>query len=222
METPTIPALPKPSTWKWWVWVVVILGIVLFAPSAGRFILNVATRGKRLTRSSLDDSGDCTTDPDTLARQAADTLGIADTSIEAYSLARMLASEEESATPATKAALAWVAINVSNARNTSVTGLLTDDNNAHGQGKYGKQVGRWASTATDPYEQDWNVALNCLTGDTPDPTAGAVHFFRPTLQDELLSLGKVRASATDIDVSWGGNGFTVPGVDSGITFYRNA
>jgi len=207
--------------------IAVVVAVLLIAdPSlpvdVGLAVLNVFTRGKKLSQSTLDANGDCEQSVDDLARQAADTLGIADTSVEGYSLARMLASEEESATADTKAALAWVAVNVSNSRDTSITALLTDDINDHGQGKYGHQAGRWASTATDPYEGDWNVALNVLTGATPDPTGGAVHYYRPTLQDKLLALGKVKSSAAEIDAQWGGNGFTVPGVDPDITFYRAA
>ncbi len=214
--------LTKPSTWTWWVWVLVILGIILLAPAAGLVVLNVLTRGKRLTYTTLDDNGDCQTSPQDCAAQASAALGIDTVDVDAYSLARMLASEEESATPTTKAALAWVALNVAAARGTTITMLVTTDVNAHGDGLYGHQAGRWASTASDPYEQDLNVALNCLAGSTPDPTGGAVHFFRPTLQDKLFSLGKVRATAAQVDTNWGGNGFTVPGVDSGITFYKPA
>jgi hypothetical protein len=212
----------KPSSWPWWAWGLIILGIILIAPSVGLVVLNVLTRGKRLTTSVLDDNGDCETSPQDLAAQASATLNVDAVDVDVYSLARMLASEEESATPATKAALAWVAINVAALRGTTVTLLLTHDVNAHGDGKYGHQAGRWASTATDPYEQDFNIAINCMTGSTPDPTDGAVHFFRPSLQDRLLALGKVKSSAAAIDAEWGGNGFTVPGVDSGITFYRSA
>jgi hypothetical protein len=215
--------LRKPSTWKWWVWALIILGIVLFAPSAGLVVLNVLTRGKRLTSTTADDNGDIPDDPDNLARAAADTMGIADTSVEAYSLARMCASEGESYSAATKAAICWVAVNVSNARNTSVTALLTDDTNSHGQGKYGQQSGRWASTINDPYEVDWNIALNVLTGATPDPTNGATHYFEPSLQDKLLALAKVSTSGAEKEAEWaqetGNPGFYIDGVDSRLEFF---
>lgn len=215
--------LTKISTWPYWFWGLVILGIVIIAPKTGLVVLNVLTRGKRLTHTEMDDNGDVPDDPDALARKAADTLGIADTSVEAYSLARMCASEGESYNAATKAAICWVAVNVSNSRNTSVTALLTNDSNAHGQGKYGKQTGRWASTASDPYAVDWNIALNVLTGATPDPTNGATHYFEPTLQDKLLSLGKVSTSGSQKESEWasetGNPGFFIDGIDSRVEFF---
>jgi hypothetical protein len=213
----------KPGSWPWWFWTLVILGIAFIAPGAGLVVLNVLTRGKRLTTTTADSNGDIQADPNDLARQAADTLGIADTSVEAYSLARMCASEGESYSPATKAAICWVALNVANARNTSVTALLTDDTNAHGQGLYGKQTGRWASTINDPYEGDWNIALNVLTGATPDPTNGATHYFEPSLQDKLLALAKVKTSGAEKAAEWaaetGNPGYYIDGVDSRLQFF---
>ncbi len=212
-------SLTNPAKWPMWVWALVILGIILFAPSTGRFVLNVLTRGKRLTYATVDDLGDVVETPDALADAAANQIN-AMVRTDEYALARMLASEEESANQQTKVAIGFVALNVANGRGTSVTGLLTTDVNDHGQGKFGKQSGRWASTLSDPYEGDLHIAQAILQGQVEDPTGGAVHYYRPTLQDKLYALGKVKKMADEIDVAWGGNGFTVPGADSGITFYR--
>jgi hypothetical protein len=213
----------KPASWPWWFWTLIILGIILIAPSAGRFVLNIATRGKRLTHTTLDDNGDCTTSIEDCVAQANATEGIDTIDDQQYSLARMFASEGESYSTATKVAIGWVAVNVARSRGQTVTELLTADRNAHGNGKYGKQSGRWASTAFDPYEQDILIAASILAGDSTDPTNGAVHYFEETLQDELLKLGKVNSSAAQIEAAWsdetGNPGFKIAGVDSRLTFF---
>lgn len=211
----------SPSTWAWWVWVAIVLGLVIVAPTAGRFVLNVLTRGARLTWTEADDNGDISESPDDLADDAANQIN-SPVDANEYALARMLASEEETSSQGTKVAIGWVAVNVAARRGESVTQLLTTDTNAHGTGKFGKQTGRWASTLYDPYVGDLTIAQAILQGKVPDPTGSAIHFYRPTLQDKLLALGKVNSSADDIDAAWGGNGFTVDGADSGITFYRAA
>lgn len=182
---------------------------------AGEALLNVVTRGARLTHTSLDGNGDIAESPEFLAS----SVGV---SSDEYALARMLASEEENSSQQTKVAIAWVAVNVAAARGQSITRLLTTDNNDHGDGKFGKQTGRWASTASDPYEGDLTISQAVLSGAVSDPTGGAVHFFNPSLQDRLFGLGKVTKTSDEIDSSWGGAGFKVAGVNPDVTFYRNA
>lgn len=175
-------------------------------------------RGRRLTTSTLDTNGDIVETPTDLAAAASAFLG-RDVSVSAYALARNIHSEEASSSQATQAAIAWVAMNVSGG---DIVGLLTRDKNAHGVGRFGVQTGRWASTKSDPYEGDLEVAEAVLSGTYPDPTNGAVHYFRPTLQDILFNQGKVTKTADQIETSWGGDGYTVPGVDSGLTFFQAA
>ena len=211
------------SKWPWWVWTLIILGIVVLAPTAGRFVLNVVTRGKRLTWTDVDDNGDMPDDPDALADAAANQVNYK-VETDEYALARMFASEGESEyNQATKVAIGWVAVNAARSRGLSVTQLLTNDVNAHGQGKFGEQKGRWASTRFDPYEGDLTIAQAVLQGNVPDPTNGAVHYYEPTLQDKLFALAKVKSDADAIDNAWaqetGNDGFYLDGLSSDLKFY---
>lgn len=175
-------------------------------------------RGKRLTHSTTDDNGDVVESPVELAIAASQVVG-RDVTAAAYALARNIHSEEGGSDQATQTAVAWVAVNVANG---SIVSLLTRCRRASGQGKFGSQTGRWASTARDPYEGDLEVAEGVLSGAIPDPTGGAVHYFRPTLQDLLFNQGKVKRTADEVASNWGGNGYTVDGVDSGLTFFQSA
>ncbi len=175
------------------------------------------TRGKRLTRTTLNENGDVDTAPDELVSQASAVAGRS-VSHDEYALARMLASEESGASPETKTAISWVAVNEARSRGRSVFHLLVTDKGP-GDGLFGEQRGRYASTRTDPYESDLQIATYVLDGVTPDPTGGAIHFYRPALQDKLFKLGKTSKDAAQIDREWGPGGFTPPGVDTGIVFY---
>lgn len=178
----------------------------------------VGVRGRRLTRATTDDNGDIVESPAELAAQASQVVG-RDVNVNAYALARNIHSEEASSDSPTQAAIAYVAVNVSHG---DIVGLLTRDKNPSGVGKFGHQSGRWASTAADPYESDLQIAETVLSGNVPDPTNGAVHYFRPTLQDILFNEGKVRKTSDQIEADWGGQGYTVPGVDSGLMFFGPA
>ena len=184
--------------------------------------MNVVTRGKRLTWTTADDNGDIPDDPDSLADDAANQINVT-VETDDYALARMFASEGESYDQATKVAIGWVARNVAASRGVSVTGLLTADTNAHGDGKFGKQTGRWASTLFDPYQGDLTIAQAVNAGSVGDPTNGATHYFEPTLQEKLFSLLKVKSDADTIDANWaaetGNDGYFIPGVDQRLKFY---
>jgi hypothetical protein len=172
-------------------------------------------RGQRLTKGTVDENGDIVESPDDLASQASITVG-REVSTDAYALARNLHSEEASSDQATQAAVAWVAVNVARG---DIVGLLTRCKRTSGKGKFGLQTGRWASTERDPYAGDLEVAEAVLSGTYPDPTNGAIHYFRPTLQDILFRKGKVTKTADDIEASWGGDGYKIAGVDDGLTFF---
>lgn len=178
------------------------------------------TRGTRLTRTSLDENGDVDADPMDLVANAASVAGVTVT-LNEYALARMLGSEEANADPNTKVAIAWVALNEAERRGVSIANLLLRDNGP-GNGRFGEQRGRYASTARDPYEVDLQIAQSIISGQVGDITGGAIHFYRPDLQDRLYDMGKVSKTAAEIDESWGGGGFTIDTVDEGITFYRAA
>jgi len=200
--------------------VAVVVGLVLIqmeGESVIDFFARVITRGRRLTSTSTNENGDVDREPQELADEASAVAG-RHVSLDDYALARMLASEEASANTTTKASIAWVAVNEARRRGVSVSSLLLRDNGP-GDGLFGEQRGRYASTRTDPYMGDLDVAQPVLSGEVEDLTGGAIHFYRPGLQDKLFALGKTSKNAAQIDQSWGGNGFTIPGADDGITFY---
>lgn len=178
---------------------------------------NWVTRGRRLTHTTPNESGDIENDPQSLADEASAVVG-REVSLEAYALARMLASEEERASTTTKVAIAWVAVNEAARRGVSVPVLLLADRGP-GDGFFGEQRGRYASTAADPYEGDLQAAEAVLSGEIGDITGGAIHFYRPELQDRLYDMGKTSKTAADIDAAWGGNGFTIAGAEEGLRFY---
>ena len=198
------------------------IAVALFLVLAGP-VSTLMDRGKRLTHTTLDGAGNIAADPHALALQAAAVAG-ADVSDDEYALARMVSSEEGGADRATKIAICWVAVNDGQAFG-GVVQVLTYDKSAAGSGYFGNQTGRRYSTARDPYEDDLEIARAVLSGQEPDTTGGATHFFRSALQDVLLAEGRVKKSAADVDASWRGYGF-VPvapdGADPAITFYRKA
>src|SRR5258706_1638619 len=91
--------------------------------------LNELVRGARLTHAPADSTGLVFADPQDLADQA----GL---SLEQYSLARMLGSEEPHTDPTTQAAIAWCTINEAARRGTSITALLTRAKNPRHNGSY--------------------------------------------------------------------------------------
>jgi len=212
----------------WWALVLAAMGVYTLIDPAGALSAAQAPfylaayltglRGQRLTHASTDDNGDIVESPEELAAAASSTLG-RDVSVDAYALARNIHSEEGGSGQSTQLAIAFVAINVAGG---DLVGLLTRCKRASGSGKFGSQTGRWASTASDPYEGDLQVAELALSGQVADPTGGAVHYFRPGLQDILLGEGKVSKSADEVDAAWGGDGYNVPGADEAIFLYKAA
>lgn len=176
----------------------------------------VVTRGRRLTHTTLNDNGDVDDDPEELAAAASDVVGRPVT-LDQLALSRMLASEESTSSTETKIAIAWVAMNEARRRAVSVSALLLKDNGP-GDGYFGEQRGRYASTRSDSYEGDLQIATAVESGSIADTTGGAVHFLRPKLQDKLFAAGKTSKTAATIRSSWG-NGYTIEGVDDGIEFF---
>lgn len=198
--------------------IAVVLLLVLAGP-----VRKLVVSGKRLTKTSLDADKNIPVDVHTLAQQAAAVVGD-DVSDEEYALARMVGSEEESADDATKTAIAWVCVNdAAAAFGGDIIACLTYSTHAGSKGYFGDQNGRRYSTARDPYDGDLAIARDVLSGSVPDPTSGAVNFFRPKVQDILYAKGKVRRTADQVDADWTSGGkelVDVPGADPDISFYR--
>jgi hypothetical protein len=118
---------------------------------------------------------------DEAPQDLADAAGL---SLDVYSLARMIASENGSASAATLLALAESTRNEAERRGGSVTALLTRSSVAAAQGKYSEQAaGKWASTRLDPLGRHVEAARQALDERT-NAFAGAVDFFDPSAQDK--------------------------------------
>lgn len=126
--------------------------------------------------------------PSTLAEAAS-------VELDAYSLARMVASEYGSASSVTQLAVAECAVNYAHLRNKTITELLTYSQFSAANGHYGEQVGRWAATGKDPNHRNLAAAKAAIAGS--NVTNGAVDFFEPRGQivGNAQGTGFVRQSA---------------------------
>jgi len=127
----------------------------------------------RVTSGCATVNGNVQCDPKQLAAHAAQRLGLP-VSLEAYTLARYLASEVGTGTLAEKVCVAQDAINrvrYAAPRLGTVTNLLLNNSatNAANRGYYGPigngEYGRWAATSRDPALGDLVIALGVLSGD---------------------------------------------------------
>lgn len=125
-----------------------------------------------------------TTDVDGYAVVDGDPQALADEaglSLDAYALARMVASENGSEGAAYLLATAECAVNKASARGVSVSSLLL---RGHGQadGFFSEQAaGKWASTRVDPSGRHVEAAQVAIEGSSV--FSGAVDFFDPRSQD---------------------------------------
>lgn len=182
--------------------------------------INMLTRGARLTHSPADATGYVDADPSELADEA----GL---SQEAYSLARMIASEEPHTDTTTQAAIAWATINEAARRGISITAMLLKAKNPRNDGHYGsqkdkdpdspnfKKSDRYATTALDPYDREGQIASQCLDGTIADFTGGATNFDRPDGENDPAKVAADRVNS-------GLELVAVDGVDDGIRFWRHA
>lgn len=192
-------------------WIVLLLVLAwLFYDGGGNPLdgltdtLNRITRGSKLTSAKVGDDGVVPGTPDELAADA----GLP---VDAYSLARMISSEDGSADNLVKAAICWSAINYAAQTGQSVTHLVTHAKNPAHDGMYGRFVDpttskpdRYCSTALDPYDGDGQIAAGCLDGSIPDPSKGrATHYDNPGAEKHPDAIAKRRAGeglvAVDID-----------------------
>ena len=182
--------------------------------------INEVARGARLTHSPADSTGLVGDDPQALADEAG-------ASLEAYSGARMLASEEPHTDATTQAAIAWCLINEASRRGSSVTDLLTRAKNPRNEGHYGSQKDkdpsspnfghsdRYATTALDPYQRELDIFTQCLDGTIADLTGGCTQFDRAgeELHPDRVAANRVAAGSVLASVA---------GTDSGVRFWRPA
>jgi len=158
-------------------------------------------RGERATRCSYDKTtGVVPCDPTSLADQAGQSL-------EVYSLARAVASEEGRSSSAVKALVAHAINNEARRRGSSITALVTRAKLPAHNGMYGTQRNieegtagydgsdRYCSTAQDPYSGDLEIAAGVLDGTIPDLTGGATQFDRPSGESDPDRVAQNRMNA---------------------------
>ena len=208
---------------RWWYVPVGVLALGLLV-GGGVVFVERAKRGRRLTTTKPGANGAIATSPEALRAEAARVLGRS-VSQEAYSLARMLASEGSSDNAVGRRVRAWVLHNDwrslqgrhSESRWPTLTSVLTYSTQQGENGLYGEQAGRRFSTARDPYEGDLSDAEALLTEffRGSDPTAGATKFIDlEALGKQAGTQGKTLAS---IEKDWGLKGRLV--ADAGRQLY---
>lgn len=199
-----------------------------------RTIVDVISRGTRLTRTVLGPDGVVPERPEDLAAAAAVIAGRL-VPQELYDLARMVRSEG-----AGEGGLrAHVALNDAASHNWTIHWMLTYSTNLAARGRYGEQFTpadraprvdgqrvksvRRYSTARDPYAGDLQIVERTLRerAQGRDPTEGAVKF----LDRSALAHQEGAGSYEDIVRRWGESGlrpFNVPGYSDDFVVFRRA
>lgn len=194
------------------------LGLMFFAlvrRSAGSALRAIASAGKKRVgpATSLTDDAFVAVPPKQLAAQAGMDL-------EAYSLARLVASEAGSQPPVVQLAVAEAIRNRAVAKRTSITALLVADKTPSQSGFYGRQLGRVAATTRDPNEQNVAAAIHALRGS--NVTKGATHFFDPQAQDRGTQAGTPLRPTEEIISRFQAEGLQWVGPVEGINPFKLA
>lgn len=138
---------------------------------------DVVDRGDRLSRCTLTDDGIVVESAAELVAQAVAVVGH-DVNVDAYSLARMVRSEESSAGQIAKNYLCHVMMNQADALGWGITQVIQFHTTSTRANRYGKQISGRVASASDPYEADLAVAEHSLAERAQglDPTGGATNF----------------------------------------------
>lgn len=177
-------------------------------------VIDLAGRGRRLTETELDDDGSIPVPPDELARRASEVLG-RPVDAGALGAARMVRSEEPTASDETKTYLVHVLRNDAARLGKSILDTLTFSSVARRRGLFGKQTSRRYSTRLDPYERDLLIAEAALSSE--DQTNGARKFYHKQLA-EVVGVRSFDA----IVAAWGQEGlrpFNLPGAPDRLFFF---
>lgn len=152
----------------------VVLGMTTNAIPA---LQDIADRGKRLTHGTTDTYGVVVETADQLVREAAAVVGRA-VNVDAYSLARMVRSEEGSAGQIAKVFLCHVMCNQAAALGWGITQTVQFHTAPYRAQAYGKQITGRVASGSDPYESDLAAAEYALAqrAQGEDPTNGATNF----------------------------------------------
>lgn len=175
-------------------------------------------RGARVTRAPADAEGYVAADPDELAAEA----GV---SLDTYAAARMIASEEAHSDRETKIAICWCLFNEAARRGKTVSAVLLYAKNPVNRGRFGSQKDldpasdnfngsdRYASTRTDPYDEEIIIAQAVSSGSIPDPTGGCQQYDRPAGEKDPAKVAANRIAS-------GAELVNVPSADPGLRFWR--
>jgi hypothetical protein len=198
--------------------------VALVGTEEGRnLVTDFARRGRRLSTTKLDTLLRVPVDPAELARAAAALLG-RPVDLTAYALARMLRSEEGSATSVVKRLIAWVALNDAAELGWPLARTLTYSTKPERNGWFGRQITRRYSTAQDPYENDLLLAEAVLLERDHggvDPTGGAVKF----VNKRAFAAQAGASSYEAVEKRWAKEGLRpafVVGAPSHLVFFRRS
>lgn len=210
------------------LWLGIAAALVVAAIWGVPVARDLVTQGRRLTRTAINDDKNAVdaetgvSDPEALAAAASATVG-REVTVNAFALARMLRSEEGSAGPNVKAALAWVCLNSAREKGVTVLRRLTASKVAARDGKFGRQISRWAATTSDPYENDLAIAeetmQNFMVYPERDPTNGAVKF----VDKRAFGVQEGTRTYAEVEAEWATEGlrpFSLPGMPSSLVFFR--
>jgi hypothetical protein len=208
-----------------WPWIIVAAVIWFFWSGDGNPIeglLNTLDqlqgRGARVTHAPADSEGYVDADPAALAEEAGVSLNM-------YAAARMIASEEAHSDRATKIAICWCLFNEATQRGKDIAAVLLYAKNPVNRGHFGSQKDldpdsdnfkgsdRYASTRTDPFEEEIIIAEAVGNGSIPDPTNGCQQYDRPAGEKDPAKVAakRIKSGAELVDV---------PGTDPGLRFWR--
>jgi len=186
------------------VLLLVVLVLLAFAGSeAVTELVEHTTNGQLVgPATSLDADGEVDADPGALAQAA-------EYPVDEYSLARALMSEVGTEGNQYLHAVAWAIRNRAAERGTTITELVTAPSGLYGRQNAGTGA-KFVATGQDPRERHAVVAHLVLTGQVPDPTGGATHFFSPRTQDVLAARDGGKDAAA-IFAAWAAPGGLYPG-----------
>lgn len=208
-----------------WAGVLTVVGLALWQRKA---IVDVVTRGKRLTWSGVDETGIVPLTPSFLRDSAELELGRGVDQV-VYDLARMIRSEGAAA----GRVRAHVAINDARELGWDLHRLLTYSTNRDALGWYGEQFTpadrapmgiksvRRYSTARDPYEGDIDQAERVILERAQgiDPTDGGVKF----VDKSSMGVQEGSASFPELVARWAKDGLvpaSVPGYSADLVVFR--
>lgn len=164
---------------------VVVLLVFLLAGGA-EVVIDTLENGPRIGPATSERADGLIPDsPEDLAAAA----GV---DVNAYALARCLASEHPRDFTDYLRCVAWAVRNKAAERGVSVLRLLTDGAGVAGDDYFGEQKAaagtKYASTVNDPRRRHVQVAVEVIAASSSaDLTRGATHFFSPRAQDALAA-----------------------------------